>query len=109
MSASFSPDTRQMHASARLCFGLLSAIAASSLIAQPAAKPFTPDDLVRLKRLSDPQVSPDGRYVTYTLTETDLEADKRRTDLWLLDLNAKDTTPRRLTQNPANDSTPRWS
>jgi dipeptidyl aminopeptidase/acylaminoacyl peptidase len=94
---------------ARLSFGLLSALAASALLAQPASKPFTPDDLVRMKRLSDPQVSPDGRYVAYALSETDMDADRRRTDLWLIDLTSKDTTPRRLTQNPANDSTPRWS
>src|SRR5688500_2726423 len=98
-----------MPALARVSFGLLIALAASSLLAQPAAKPFTADDLVRIKRLSDPQISPDGRYVAYALSETDIEADRRRTDLWLLDLNAKDGTPRRLTQNAANDSTPRWS
>jgi len=38
-----------------------------------------------------------------------MDANRRRTDLWLLDLTAKDATPRRLTQNPANDSSPRWS
>jgi len=94
---------------ARVFFGALSLLAASTLAAQPASKPFTVDDLVRLKRLSDPHTSPDGRYVAFTLSETDMDANKRRTDLWLLDLNAKDATPRRLTQNPANDSSPRWS
>jgi dipeptidyl aminopeptidase/acylaminoacyl peptidase len=98
-----------MRASVRFSFGLLAALAAGALLAQPAAKPFTPDDLVRLKRVSDPQVSPDGRYVAYVQSETDMDADKRRTDLWLLDLNAKGTTPRRLTQNAANDSSPRWT
>jgi dipeptidyl aminopeptidase/acylaminoacyl peptidase len=70
---------------------------------------FTPDDLVRLRRLSDPQASPDSRYVAYVLSETDLAEDKRRTDLWLLDLDSKNAQPRRLTQNPANDTNPRWS
>ncbi|HVY80928.1 MAG TPA: S9 family peptidase [Steroidobacteraceae bacterium] len=93
----------------RFLFGVLSLLAAGALLAQPAAKPFTVDDLVRLKRLTDPRTSPDGRYVVFTLSETDMEANKRRTDLWLLDLDAKDASPRRLTQNPANDSSPRWS
>jgi dipeptidyl aminopeptidase/acylaminoacyl peptidase len=70
---------------------------------------FTPDDLVRLKRLTDPQASPDSRYVAYVLSETDMAEDKRRTDLWLLDLGAKNAQPKRLTQNPANDTSPRWS
>jgi dipeptidyl aminopeptidase/acylaminoacyl peptidase len=70
---------------------------------------FTPDDLVRLKRLTDPQVSPDSRYVAYVLSETDMEANKRPTDLWLLDLQAKNAPPKQLTQHAANDNSPRWS
>src|SRR6185437_6657812 len=68
--------------------------------------PLTVEDLVRLKRLSDPQVSPDGRYVAFVLRETDIDANRGRTDIWLLDLRARDGQPRRLTQNPANDSSP---
>src|ERR1700753_1802729 len=49
-------------------------------------RPLTIDDVVRLKRLSEPRVSPDGRYVAYVLRETDMEANKGRTDVWLLDL-----------------------
>jgi dipeptidyl aminopeptidase/acylaminoacyl peptidase len=96
-----------MFASTRFWFGLLSAMACAAGFAQSTA--FTPDDLVRLKRLSDPQVSPDGHYVAYVVAETDVDADKRRSDLWLIDLTAKEPAPRRLTQNPANDSNPRWS
>jgi dipeptidyl aminopeptidase/acylaminoacyl peptidase len=77
--------------------------------AQSAKAPFTVADLVRLKRVSDPQVSPDGRYVTFTQRETDIDANKGRTDIWLLDLAVRDARPRRLTQNPANDSTARWA
>ena len=74
-----------------------------------AAQPFTIHDLVRIKRLSDPQVSPNGQYVAFTLRETDIDANKGRTDLWLLDLNQTNATPRRLTQHASNDSNPRWS
>jgi len=71
--------------------------------------PLTVEDLVRLKRLSDPQLSPDGHYVAFVLRETDIDANKGRTDVWLLDLRTKNAQPRRLTQNPANDSSPRWA
>ena len=77
--------------------------------AQGAGQPFTIDDLIRLKRLSDPQVSPDGRYVAYVLRETDMEANKGRNNLWLLDLAQKNPQPLRLTHNPANDTSPRWA
>jgi dipeptidyl aminopeptidase/acylaminoacyl peptidase len=69
---------------------------------------LTVDDLVRLKRLTDPQVSPDGHYVAFVLRETDMEANRGRTDVWLLDLRQKGATPRRLTQSDAEDTSPRW-
>jgi dipeptidyl aminopeptidase/acylaminoacyl peptidase len=100
---------RTMLTFTRLVFAIATVIATGSLAAQPAAQPFTAADLVRLKRLSDPQVSPDGRYVAFVLSETDMEANKRPTDLWLIDLQQKEPTPRRLTQNAANDTSPRWS
>src|SRR5258708_3676958 len=85
---------------------LLGAVAAPAATLSPAAAtaagaqtPLTVEDLVRLKRISDPQVSPDGRYVAFVLRDTDIEADKGRTDLWLLDLRARNPQPRRLTQN----------
>ncbi|MEP7242206.1 MAG: S9 family peptidase [Gammaproteobacteria bacterium] len=92
-----------------ILFALLSMLATGALTAQPAAAPFTAEDLVRLKRLSDPQTSPDGRFAAFMLSETDMDANKRPTDIWLLDLTAKAAEPRRLTQNPGNDSSPRWS
>ncbi|MDW8259870.1 MAG: S9 family peptidase, partial [Gammaproteobacteria bacterium] len=72
-------------------------------------KGFSADLLVRLNRLSDPQLSPDRRYVVYVLRETDLAANRGRSDLWLIDLAIKDARPRRLTQHLANDGHPRWS
>jgi len=98
-----------MHSIVRLSFAVISVLAAGSAFAQAATKPFTVEDLVRLKRVSDPQASPDGRYVAFVLSETDMDANKRRTDLWLVDLAARESSIRRLTQNAANDNSPRWS
>lgn len=84
-------------------------VSATAVMALAAAKPFTVDDLVLLKRLSDPRASADGRSVAFVLSDTEMEANRRRNDLWLLDLSAPGAAPRRLTQNPANDSSPRWS
>ena len=72
-------------------------------------KPFSVEDLVRLDRVSEPQVSPDGRYVAFTVNETDMDANKRRADLWLLDFESEKVEPRHLTRDPANDTSPRWS
>lgn len=70
---------------------------------------FTVEDLVRLKRLSDPVLSPDGRTVAFSVRETDMEANRGRSDLWVLSLDNKEARPRRLTSHPDNDSSPQWS
>jgi dipeptidyl aminopeptidase/acylaminoacyl peptidase len=93
---------------------LAALLIACLFVLQPAAfaqdkRPFTVHDLVQLKRLSEPALSPDGRTVVFTLRETDLEANRGRTDLWALDIATKGAMPRRLTSHPANDSSPQWS
>ncbi len=91
----------------RLLVCLLAALLVPSARAAPGA-PFTVEDLVILKRVSDPQVAPDGRHVAYVQRETDLEANRGRTSLWLLDL-AHAGAPQRLTDGKSNDSSPRWA
>src|SRR5260221_6857471 len=60
-------------------------------------KPFTARDLVMMERVSDPRVSPDGRYVAYQVRKTDLEANKGLNGIWLLDLKTPAAVPRLLT------------
>jgi len=69
--------------------------------------PFSVHDMLAMDRLSDPQVSPDSRWIVFVLRETDLEADCGRTDLWLV--RADGTGLRRLTSHPQADSNPRWA
>jgi dipeptidyl aminopeptidase/acylaminoacyl peptidase len=68
---------------------------------------FSIHDMLAMDRLSDPQVSPDGKLIVFTLRKTDLEADKGRTDLWLI--GADGTNLRRLTSHPEGDFNPRWN
>jgi dipeptidyl aminopeptidase/acylaminoacyl peptidase len=81
----------------------------TAISADDASRAFTPKDLNSLARLSDPQVSPDGRYVVYVQRETDFDANRGRSDLWLLEISGTNPRPRRLTQHSANDTHPRWS
>src|SRR5262249_12412106 len=69
---------------------------------------FTVEDLVALKRLSDPQVSPDGRLLVFVLREPDLAANKTRSSLWLMAL-AAGARPQQLTDAGGGDSSPRWA
>ena len=69
--------------------------------------PFSIHDMLAMDRLSDPQVSPDGKWIVFVLRKTDIEENKGRNDLWLVDTNG--TNLRRLTSHSANDLNPRWA
>lgn len=69
--------------------------------------PFSVHDMVAMDRLSDPQGSPDGRRIVFVRRVTDLDANKGRTDLWIVDSDG--TNLRQLTSHPDADSSPRWS
>ena len=69
--------------------------------------PFSVHDMLAMDRISDPQISPDGRWIVFVLRKTDLEANRGRTDLWLIGVDG--TGLRRLTSHPENDFNPRWA
>jgi dipeptidyl aminopeptidase/acylaminoacyl peptidase len=75
--------------------------------AAPAPPPFSATEMMRLQRLADPQVSPDGRMVAYQATEIDPATLARNTDVWVVPLGGG--PPRRLTDDPKSDTRPRWS
>lgn len=83
---------------------LLLAVGAST--ARAAGRPMTVDDLLAVKTVSDPQVSPDGQNVVYVVSEVDREADKSNTSLWLVPTSGGE--PKRLTTTPGTNSHPRW-
>ncbi len=64
-------------------------------------------DMWAMGRVSDPQISPDGRWVAYTVRYYDVEANKGNADIHLVSVDGK--SHRRLTYNPANDYSPRWA
>ncbi len=80
-----------------------------SLHAVAAPHPFNVRDLVMMNRVSDPQISPDGKQVVYQMRETDYAANKGVNGIWLVDLHSKNAEPRRLTGKSVNASAPRWS
>ena len=88
-------------------FRLLPLLAAAALFAQPSRHPLAIDDLARFREVRDPQCSPDGQWVAYTVTTTDVKEDKHDTDVWMIGIDGKRDV--RLTSSPENETTPRWS
>jgi dipeptidyl aminopeptidase/acylaminoacyl peptidase len=93
------------------------AIAAALLISTPlrsappaslaAASSPTIDDLISLKRVGSPVISPDARLVAYTIRETNWDDDRYETEIWLADVAAG--TTRQLTNAPKSSSAAAWS
>ena len=87
----------------RLLLGLFSV----ALWAQPARHPFNLDDLARTREVRDPQCSPDGRWVAYTVSTVDMKEDKTNSHVWMISYDGKDD--RQVTSSQDSESSPRWS
>ncbi len=89
-------------------FALVLALALPPAAAAQVAKhPFTVHDLLAMQRISDPQPSPDGKQILFTLRTTDVEGNAGRNDLWLV--NADGGGLRQITTHKAGDFNGRWS
>ena len=64
------------------------------------------DDLIAMHRLSDPQVSPDGKWVAYVVATPDMQANHSMSNIWIVPANGGEE--RQLTRS-GSDSRPRWS
>jgi dipeptidyl aminopeptidase/acylaminoacyl peptidase len=70
-------------------------------------RPIRPADIYRLPTINDPQISPDGKWVSYTLTTIDSLKDSRNSDLWMVSWDG--TQDIQLTSSPDGESRGRWS
>lgn len=84
------------------------AVIISSALAQPPAQRLlTLDDLHTLREIDDPQISPEGNWIAYTVSTVDIKEDKRNSDIWMA--NWEGTAAVQLTFNKASEHSPRWS
>ena len=81
-------------------------LAQSSPSAQPKPAP-TVDQILSLKRAGAPEISPDGRWVAYTIRETNWEDNAYETEIWLAD--ARSGATRQLTNARKSSQSPAWS
>ncbi len=81
-------------------------VAPTAVAAQADTHPFGVQDLVMLKRLGDPQLSPSGSHVLFTVRRTDYDANKGVTAIRNLDLTRSGAESVQLVDKA---SSPRWS
>jgi dipeptidyl aminopeptidase/acylaminoacyl peptidase len=68
---------------------------------------MTFDDLIAMQRVGEPQISPDGRFVAYTVGTPEMGANRIAHNIWVVPTSAGGA-PRQLTKT-GNDTRPRWS
>jgi dipeptidyl aminopeptidase/acylaminoacyl peptidase len=49
-----------------------------------AKHPFTFEDMMKLKRIGDPQVSPEGKWVIFSVVDVSLEANTKTPHIWIV-------------------------
>ena len=82
-------------------------VASSLLAAQPAKRPMTFEDMMHMKRLGETAVSPDGKWLAYSVTSVDLDQNTKRAELWLQKI--EDGEPAKLAVGQPGDSGPQFS
>jgi len=83
------------------------AIPGTGAAAQSPGRLITIDDYFRLKRVSDPRISPDGEWVAYVVASSDLAKDHSSSRIWMSPAGGGDAIP--LTLRASSASSPRWS
>src|ERR1051325_290096 len=79
----------------------------TTALAQQTGRRLTVNELLKVHRVSDPQVSPDGRTIAFTITDPDVAANKPRTQIYLVPMEGGE--PRALTSGDQSSESPRWS
>src|SRR5262249_44132416 len=86
-------------------FATLVLCSASCLFAQK--KPFDVQAMMRLSRLSEPQVSPDGKWVAFTVQTIDLDKNIKPRQIFIVSPDGGE--PRQITRDGTTNERPRWS
>jgi dipeptidyl aminopeptidase/acylaminoacyl peptidase len=83
------------------------ALAAAAGAQQPAKRPLLVSDWYRMRSVGDPQRSPDGAWVAYTVSHVDSAKDRHDSDIYKTSWDGATTI--RLTSSDESESSPRWS
>jgi dipeptidyl aminopeptidase/acylaminoacyl peptidase len=82
----------------------IAAFAAAGVSAQSG---FTFDDMMSIRRVGDPQLSPDGRTVAYTVGVVNKADNRTLTHIYVVGVDG--SNPRQITKGNSSHSSPRWS
>src|SRR5262249_6653120 len=84
----------------------IAVIAVLTLTAAAQQKPITVDDVMDIVGASNPEISPDGRWIIYSRSELNWKDNKRQSSIWMISTDGKEHF--RLTSHES-DSGVSWS
>ncbi len=90
-----------------LCLAIIATIFVAPHTAAQTKRHLGPDDFYRMREVGDPQLSPDGKSIAYTVTTMNRELDRLETQIWTVDWEG--TQSLQMTYGPESSSSPRWS
>ena len=76
-------------------------------VSQVTERPFNINDAISLKTVRSPQISPDGKWIAFTVSELNLEKDKSETRVWIIPAVGGDAIV--MTSKDYSAGQPRWS
>lgn len=76
-------------------------------VSQGKEKPLSIDDIINLKGVRNPQISPDGKWIAFTVSTSDLKKDKSETRLWMIPSSGGEAIP--MTAKGYSANQPKWS
>src|SRR5258708_1752870 len=82
-------------------------VASLTLTTQAQRRIPTIDDLLNVKSLGGAQISPDGKWVAYTVSESDFKQNAYVTHVWLV--NAQTGRTLQMTRGEKSAGNPQWS
>ena len=107
MASRRKPSTFTPMKASMFTLALLAGLLAASSARADGPRPLEPEDITRIRKVDDPQLSPAGASVAYTVGTMDLAKDKRATNLWLARWDGSEN--RALTSGQNKQAHPRWS
>jgi dipeptidyl aminopeptidase/acylaminoacyl peptidase len=91
----------------RFAFFALFSLSSVALAQAPAKRPLQVADFYKIRTVGDPQRSPDGLWVAYTVSRVDSVKDRNDSDVWWTSWDG--ATSIRITSSDESETSPRWS
>jgi dipeptidyl aminopeptidase/acylaminoacyl peptidase len=89
----------------RIVFAAL--LTATSALAQTQPHPLTFNDLMAVRRVGAPQLSPDGKWIVFDASNIDLQDNMRKSAIYLV--ASSGGASRQITEGSKQDEGPAWS